>query len=51
MLIYLIVSLYLARGQPNVAHPLVDRLLARQPNNLIALMAQACLEPAGSPDR
>jgi len=34
------VNLYLARGQPNVAHPLVERLLARQPNNIIALMAQ-----------
>lgn len=38
------VILYLARGQPNVAHPLVDRLLQRQPNNLAALTAQARLQ-------
>ncbi|ORY32073.1 putative Pol II transcription elongation factor [Naematelia encephala] len=38
------IILYLARGQPNVAHPLVDRLLLRQPNNIIALTAQARLQ-------
>ena len=38
------VSLYLARGQPSVAQPLVERLLVRQPNNVIALMAQASFQ-------
>ena len=38
------VILCLARGQPNVAQPMVDRLLLRQPNNLIALTAQARLQ-------
>ncbi|WRT66885.1 uncharacterized protein IL334_003848 [Kwoniella shivajii] len=35
---------YLATGQPGLAHPLVERLLQRQPNNLIALSAQARLQ-------
>ncbi|WVQ89256.1 hypothetical protein IAS59_003009 [Cryptococcus gattii] len=35
---------YLATGQPGLAHPLVERLLQRQPNNLIALTAQARLQ-------
>ncbi|WWC69705.1 uncharacterized protein I206_103648 [Kwoniella pini CBS 10737] len=35
---------YLATGQPGLAHPLVERLLHRQPNNLIALTAQARLQ-------
>ncbi|WVF72375.1 hypothetical protein IAT40_007190 [Kwoniella sp. CBS 6097] len=35
---------YLATGQPGHAHPLVERLLQRQPNNLIALTAQARLQ-------
>ncbi|WWC61402.1 uncharacterized protein I303_103985 [Kwoniella dejecticola CBS 10117] len=34
----------LATGQPGLAHPLVERLLLRQPNNLIALTAQARLQ-------
>ncbi|RSH95616.1 hypothetical protein EHS25_000708 [Saitozyma podzolica] len=38
------VILHLARGNPNLAHPLVERLLGRQPNNLIALTAQARLQ-------
>ncbi|KAK8870014.1 hypothetical protein IAR55_000584 [Kwoniella newhampshirensis] len=35
---------YLATGQPGLAHPLVERLLQRQPTNLIALTAQARLQ-------
>ncbi|WVO21784.1 uncharacterized protein IAS62_003097 [Cryptococcus decagattii] len=35
---------YLATGQPGLAHPLVERLLQRQPNNLVALTAQARLQ-------
>ncbi|AAW41751.1 hypothetical protein CNBB5210 [Cryptococcus deneoformans B-3501A] len=35
---------YLATGQPGLAHPLVERLLQRQPNNLMALTAQARLQ-------
>ncbi|BEI92846.1 uncharacterized protein CcaverHIS019_0504740 [Cutaneotrichosporon cavernicola] len=38
------IILYLARGQPGVASPLVDRLLKRQPNNLSVLMAHARLQ-------
>ncbi|WVQ78211.1 hypothetical protein IAT38_000294 [Cryptococcus sp. DSM 104549] len=35
---------HLATGQPMQASPLVERLLAKQPNNLIALTAQARLQ-------
>ncbi|KAK6902689.1 hypothetical protein I203_107948 [Kwoniella mangroviensis CBS 8507] len=38
------VTHYFATGQPGLAHPLVERLLQRQPNNLIALTAQARLQ-------
>ncbi|GMK55590.1 hypothetical protein CspeluHIS016_0206460 [Cutaneotrichosporon spelunceum] len=38
------IILYLARGQPGVASPLVDRLLNRQPNNVAALLTQARLQ-------
>lgn len=38
------VLLYLARGQPALAHPMVDALLSRQSTNLIALLAQARLQ-------
>ncbi|KAL7422109.1 protein required for normal CLN1 and CLN2 G1 cyclin expression [Cryptotrichosporon argae] len=38
------VILNLARGQPGAAQPLVERLLLRQPNNVIALAAQARLQ-------
>ena len=38
------VILYLARGQPQTAQPLVERLLRRQPNNIMALTAQARLQ-------
>ena len=39
-----LVILCLARGQPGVAQPIVEKLLQRQPNNLIALTAQARLQ-------
>ncbi|WVN89020.1 uncharacterized protein L203_104236 [Cryptococcus depauperatus CBS 7841] len=35
---------HLATGQPNLAHPLVETLLQRQPENLLALAAQARLQ-------
>jgi hypothetical protein len=35
-----LVILNLARGQPKEAHMAVDRLLQRQPRNIIALTAQ-----------
>ncbi|TXT09174.1 hypothetical protein VHUM_02648 [Vanrija humicola] len=38
------IILYLARGQPAVAAPFVDRLLQRQPNNLAGLTAHARLQ-------
>lgn len=38
------VILCLARGQPQIAQPMVERLLVRQPNNLIALTAHARLQ-------
>lgn len=38
------IILYLARGQPGTAAPLVERLLQRQPDNLPALAAQARLQ-------
>ena len=34
------VLLYLARGQPTLAHPMVERLLQKQPNNVVALLVQ-----------
>ena len=34
----------LATGKPGLAQPLVERLLQRQPNNLVALLAQARLQ-------
>ncbi|KAK4687282.1 RNA polymerase-associated protein CTR9, partial [Tremellales sp. Uapishka_1] len=37
------VILHFAKGNPAAAHPLVERLLARQPNNLLGLTAQARL--------
>lgn len=39
-----VVILYLARAQPQLANPLVEQLLQRQPNNLAALTAQARLQ-------
>ncbi|KAL1407408.1 protein required for normal CLN1 and CLN2 G1 cyclin expression [Vanrija albida] len=38
------IILYLARGQPAVAAPFVERLLLRQPNNLAGLTAHARLQ-------
>lgn len=38
------IILYLARGQPGTAAPLVERLLQRQPDNVPALAAQARLQ-------
>ncbi|RXK39956.1 RNA polymerase-associated protein CTR9 [Tremella mesenterica] len=38
------IILYLARGQPGTAQPMVERLLRRQPNNLVALTAHARLQ-------
>ncbi|TYJ55344.1 hypothetical protein B9479_003959 [Cryptococcus floricola] len=35
---------HLATGQPSLAHPLVERLLSRQPNNIPALLAHARLQ-------